>query len=131
MFLAGVGCRPDLVGWRRETHPRLPEPDARGLVTDAPAWICEVLSPSTAAYDIGAKRSAYHRAGVQWYWLADPTNRTLTVLRRTDVDYLIVQSAGVGERVRCEPFEAAEIDVSELFAFDDEPEVPPAISDAP
>ncbi len=98
-------------------------------MTYVPAWICEVLSPSTAAYDWGAKRSAYHRAGAQWYWLADPTNRTLTVLRRAEVDCLIAQSAGVGERVRCEPFEAAEIDVAELFAFEDEPATAPPADD--
>jgi len=119
MHLGDIGCRPDLLGWQRDKHPRLPAPDARGLVTEVPAWICEVLSPSTAGVDMGAKRSAYHRAGVLWYWLADPMYRTLTVLRRTEPDYLIVRVANVGERVRAEPFEAVEIDLNALFDFGD------------
>ncbi|MBK6534188.1 MAG: Uma2 family endonuclease [Deltaproteobacteria bacterium] len=120
MLIGGMGCRPDLLGWQREKHPRLPSPDARGLVTDVPEWICEVLSPSTAGLDMGAKRSGYHRAGVLWYWLADPIHRTLTVLRRTEPDYLIVLVASLGEQVRAEPFGAVEIDVGELFDFGDE-----------
>ena len=120
MLLAGMGCRPDLLGWQRDQHPRLPAPDTRGVVTDVPEWICEVLSPSTAGVAMGAKRSGYHRAGVLWYWLADPIHRTLTVLRRTEPDYLIVLVASVGERVRAEPFGAVEIDVGDLFDFGDE-----------
>ncbi len=63
MEIGSIGCRPDLVGWLRSEHPKMPKPDARGVVTAAPAWICEVLSASPAATDLGAKRDAYHRAG--------------------------------------------------------------------
>lgn len=120
MALGGIGCRPDLLGWEREKHPRLPEPDARGLVTAVPTWICEVLSRSTAPVDMGSKRAAYHRAGVAWYWLADPHNRTLTVLQRTEPDYLVALVAGPGERVRAQPFAHVDVDVDALFDFGDE-----------
>ena len=122
MFLGGIGCRPDLVGWERERHPRPTQPDARGLVTDVPSWICEVLSPNTATVDMGSKREAYHRAGVTWYWLADPHNRTVTVLRRADPDYLIALVAGAGQKVAAAPFSHVEIDLDRVFDFDaDEP----------
>ncbi len=120
MVLGSVACRPDVLGWERARHPRLPRPDGRGVVTDVPQWICEVLSPSTAAVDLGRKRSAYHRAGVDWYWLADPANRTLTVLRRAESDYLVVLAGGVGEVLRAEPFAGVDLDVSTLFDFDDD-----------
>jgi Uma2 family endonuclease len=121
MLLAGMGCRPDLVGWERERHPRLPVPNEKGLVTEVPAWICEVLSKSTAAVDMGTKRAGYHRAGVEWYWLADPHHRTLTVLQRTERDYLVALVAGPGERVAAEPFPGVEVDLDVLFDFEDEP----------
>lgn len=121
LFIGGIGCRPDLLGWLRDKHPTMPKPDKRGVITDAPVWVCEVLSPSTAVHDMGVKRRAYHSAGVQWYWLADPEHRSLTVLRRTDDDYLIALVAGVGERVRAEPFASVEIDLSDVFDFGDEP----------
>lgn len=121
--LADIGCRPDVIGWRRTNHARVPRPDARGVITETPDFVCEVLSPSTARYDQGEKRDAYFRAGVPWYWLVDPTLRTLTVLERTDRGYLIVRVAGPGETVRAAPFETVEIPVDELF-LDEEGEMP-------
>jgi Uma2 family endonuclease len=115
MEIAGMGCRPDIAGWRHATHARLPEPDPRGVVTAVPEWICEVLSTSTAAIDQGKKRRAYHVAGVGHYWLVDPTNHTLAVLERAERDYLIVLVAGPGDVVRAPPFEAIEIPVAEMF----------------
>jgi Uma2 family endonuclease len=133
MHLAGMGCRPDLLGWRRDKHATMPQPDAEGLVTTAPDWICEVLSRTTAHMDLGDKRVGYHRAGVAHYWLLDPHNETLTVLRWTAEGYLVELVAGRGEKVRAQPFEAVEVDVGDLLG-DGEEEVapqPPAEEAAP
>ena len=113
--IAGMGCRPDVLGWRRDKHVAMPMPSARGVVTAAPDWICEVLSRTTAHIDLGEKRVGYHRAEVAHYWLLDPHNETLTVLVWTPHGYLVELVAGRGEKVRAPPFEAAEIDVSELL----------------
>ena len=115
MELGGAGCRPDVLGWRRDRHPTLPLPDARGVVVDVPDWICEVLSPSTVNVDTGRKREAYHRAGVGYYWLADPERRSITVLRRMEEGYVIVAVVAAGERARLAPFEAIELEVDEVF----------------
>ncbi|AUX39962.1 hypothetical protein SOCE26_013570 [Sorangium cellulosum] len=121
MVIGGVGCRPDVVGWRRDKHARVPEPDARGVVTLMPDFICEVLSSSTARYDQGPKRDAYFHAGVPYYWLVDPAYETLTVLERADRGYVIVLVAAPGEVVRALPFELVEIPVAELFLEEEEP----------
>jgi hypothetical protein len=42
MELGGMGCRPDLLGRRRDKQPKLPMPEERGLVTAVPDWICEL-----------------------------------------------------------------------------------------
>jgi Uma2 family endonuclease len=55
--------------------------DARG-VRGAPDFIIEVLSPSTAAFDLVDKRQRYERAGVGELWLIDPVSSVLTVYRR-------------------------------------------------
>ena len=49
---------PDLAGWRRERMPELPDTAAFEL---APDWVCEVLSPSTAARDRADKVPIYLR----------------------------------------------------------------------
>jgi Uma2 family endonuclease len=53
---------PDLGGWRRARMPRVPREVA--FFTLAPDWICEVVSPSTQAFDRGDKLDVYARAGV-------------------------------------------------------------------
>jgi Uma2 family endonuclease len=118
--IAGLGCRPDVLGWRRDRQASLPVPDRRGVVTAVPDWICEVLSPSTAHVDMGDKRLGYHRAGVAHYWLLDPLNGTLTVLRWTAEGYLVALAAGRGDKIRAAPFEEIEIEVSELFGADED-----------
>lgn len=122
MVIGGIGCRPDVVGWRREKLPRPPEPDERGLVTVMPDFVGEVLSSSTARYDTGPKRDAYFKAGVTFYWLIDPAYKTLTILERGDRGYVIVLVAGPDETVRAPPFDGVEIPVGGLF-LDEETEV--------
>lgn len=123
MEIGSLGCRPDIVGWRRDKHPHVPTPDARGVVTAVPDFICEVLSASTVRYDQGEMRDAYYRAEVPHYWMADPTNQTLTLLEWTERRYVIVRVAGPGDRVRAAPFEGVEIPVEDLF-LDEEGELP-------
>lgn len=129
MYLGGIGCRPDLVGWRRDRLLRLPEPDARGVVTDVPDWICEVLSPSTRQTDWGSKRLAYHLAGVPFYWLLDPDSETLTVLHRAEGGYLVVLVAGKDDAVRAPPFNGVQIVVREMLG--EESEEPESKTPAP
>jgi Uma2 family endonuclease len=69
---------PNLAGWRREHLPHLPEQPHFSL---APDWVCEVISPSTAALDRVKKLSIHAREGVRHAWLVDPIGRTLEVLR--------------------------------------------------
>lgn len=115
MVLGDIGCRPDIIGWRREKHPTMPEPDQRGVVTAVPDFICEVLSRSTALYDQGVKRAAYFHAGVPHYWIVDPFHQTLTGLERTDRGYVIAFVAGPDDLVRAAPFDCVDFVVADLF----------------
>jgi Uma2 family endonuclease len=120
MVIGGIGCRPDVVGWRRDKHPRLPEPDEKGVTTVVPEFLCEVLSTSTARYDQGVKRDAYFKAGVMHYWLVDPIHKTLTVLERAERAYMVVLVGAPGDAVRAPPFDLVEIVVGELFIDEEE-----------
>jgi len=44
----------------------------------APDLIIEILSPSTAKYDIGDKKDVYERSGVTEYWIIDPADNSAT-----------------------------------------------------
>ena len=121
LVLAGEGVRPDLLGWRRDRLPALPQPVPGGAVVEHPDWIAEVLSASTASRDLGEKLALYHAAGVPHYWVIDPVNRTLIVYRRLAEGYVLVLAAGAEKVVRAEPFEALELRVGLLFGDEDEP----------
>lgn len=103
---------PDLAGWRRE---RMPRPPRTAAFTLAPDWVCEVLSHSTAALDRGIKLPVYGREGVRHLWLMDPEARTLEASRLERArSVLLVTHQGLA-RVRAEPFEALEMDLSFLW----------------
>ena len=107
--------RHDLCGLRRDSHPE--RPTGMPLFV-RPDWVCEVLSPSTARFDIVKKQRTLHRHGVPHYWVVDPASETLSVYRHEPGGYLIVLTAASGETVRAEPFDAIDLDVGELFGRD-------------
>ena len=105
-------CRPGISGWRKE---RIPEFPAERPVRHLPDWVCDGLSPRTALHDQGEKRALYQRTGIPWYWLVDPLNRTLTVLRLVPEGYVVEQVVGDTGSAALPPFEGVEIDITSIF----------------
>lgn len=105
---------PDLAGWRRERLPTMPETAAFEVVPD---WVCEVVSPGTEHHDRGRKRRIYARAGVMYYWLIDPLDRTLEIYRLVNGHWHEVETFEGDMKVRPEPFDAIELDLSVLWAW--------------
>ncbi|MCP3136375.1 Uma2 family endonuclease [Pyxidicoccus xibeiensis] len=103
---------PDLAGWRRERMPDMPRAP---FFTLAPDWVCEVLSPSTAALDRVRKKRSYAREGVNHVWLIDPEARTLEVFQLQDGQWMQRGMFSDDERVRAEPFEALELELGVLW----------------
>jgi Uma2 family endonuclease len=104
--------RPDLAGWRRE---RLEQPPRVRPVKVVPDWICEILSGSNHRRDRVEKARLYHRAGVGHYWMLDPEELTLTVLKHEPDGYKIQLLATGDEPIRAEPFDALEFKLTELL----------------
>jgi Uma2 family endonuclease len=104
---------PDLGGWRRDRMPEMPHVAAFELPPD---WVCEVLSPSTMKLDRGEKLPIYARARVGHVWLVDPLQQYLEVLRLQGETYAIVGTHFADAKVRAEPFDAIELDLSVLWA---------------
>lgn len=104
--------RPDLCGWRRE---RLARPGAKRPIDVVPDWVCEVLSPATAARDRVAKRALYARGGVAYYWLIDPESRVLEALALREGTWVEVGVYDDTACARIAPFEAIELEVGRLF----------------
>jgi Uma2 family endonuclease len=105
-----VFCPP--VDWHISEHTVL-EPDAllvrsrelvdRGIES-TPLLAIEILSPSTKLRDLGLKRRYYGDAGLPWYWIVNPEQPRLTVLRLVGdrfVEHAVVE--GDEEYVATEP----------------------------
>jgi Uma2 family endonuclease len=103
---------PDLAGWRRSRLLRLSEGSA---IDVAPDWVCEVLSPSTERLDRAKKLALYRREQVGNVWLVNPLTKALEVLRLQGDLYALLAVHSGDDRVRAEPFEAIELDLSLLW----------------
>jgi Uma2 family endonuclease len=104
---------PDLAGWRRERLPELPDTAA---MEQAPDWVCEVLSPSTEAYDRGPKMETYGRHGVPRAWLVDPEERVLEAYGNDAGVWRPLGRWQGGGRVRIAPFDSIVLDLNELWS---------------
>jgi Uma2 family endonuclease len=117
ILLDGRGYRPDIAGWRRT---RAPAPLKERPITLRPDWICEIVSDSNRTTDTVTKLRRYHQAGVPHYWILDQLERTLTVHRHMTDGYLVALRAEFHERVRAEPFDEIELQVSVLLGADED-----------
>jgi len=104
--------RPDLAGWRRE---RLTDPGERRPIDVSPDWVCEVLSPSTAARDRVTKRALYAQHGVRHYWIVDVDARTLESFELVDGRWVLAGSYDDTTTARIAPFDGVELSVDRLF----------------
>ena len=55
----------------------------------APDLVVEVLSPSTASHDRGAKKDVYEKHGVKEYWIADPKSKSVEVYHLKDGRFVL------------------------------------------
>jgi Uma2 family endonuclease len=98
--------------------PELPEAAAIAL---APDWICEVLSPSTAASDRAEKMPLYAAHGVGHLWLLEPVEQLLEIYRLENGRWSFVAAHAGDAKVRAEPFDAVEIDLVNVWGPKREP----------
>jgi Uma2 family endonuclease len=63
--------QPDLIFIANENLYKIRENGLHG----APDLVIEVLSPGTAKYDKGKKKTVYERCGIKEYWIVDPATK--------------------------------------------------------
>jgi hypothetical protein len=104
---------PDLAGWRRQRMPELPSTAWFEVVPD---WVCEILSPSTRALDLGEKRDIYAEQGTAHLWLIDPDARTLEAFALDAGGWRLLGTRVGDARVALPPFDAVGFALAELWA---------------
>ncbi len=86
----------------------------RGCV-GAPDLVVEILSPSTAAKDLGAKRDLYEEYGVKEMWIVHPSEGTITVHVLENGKYHILPIVAKGQSLQSPTFPDLKIDLNKVF----------------
>jgi len=94
-----------------------PEQVTRKGVVGPPAWVIEVLSPSTSKRDQSDKLMVYERHKVREYWLIHPADRVVLIYRLDEHGRYgkpaVSDTAGT---MASDLFEGLELDWDEVFA---------------
>jgi Uma2 family endonuclease len=89
--------------------------DNKGL-RGAPDIVFEVLSPSTAQFDLFKKYQLYQRYGVKEYWIVNPESRTVTVHTLQNGKYASVESYTEADTVPVKILDGLFINLAEVFS---------------
>jgi Uma2 family endonuclease len=111
---------PDLVGYRIERVPDLPDDNPLPIVPD---WCCEILSPTTARDDRILKLPLYARSGVGWVWIVEPWHRTVEVFETVNERPALMVAARDDEMLVIPPF-TGELSIASWWAPQGTPGAP-------
>ena len=81
----------------------------------APDFVAEILSKSTAAYDMIVKFHKYLQAGVREYWIIDPDNKRVNV-NILDNGRYTVSAYGESDVVPVNVLEGCAVSLPDVFA---------------
>lgn len=79
--------QPDLIFIARDRLDIVEE----AKVSGAPDLVVEILSPSTAYYDLRQKAKTYAFHGVKEYWVADPAEKSLELYTNQESRFVLAQ----------------------------------------
>jgi len=87
------------------------------FIHGAPDLVIEVLSPTTAGYDVEIKRQLYASSGVSEIWFADPRSDSIEVLRLEEDGSYGVAGRFAGDQVLVsQTLPGLELPLSRIFA---------------
>jgi Uma2 family endonuclease len=81
--------QPDLVFVSKQRRDIFQDDGIHG----APEMVIEILSPSTAYYDLKKKFRVYEKSGVKEYWIVDPEMQAVEIFFRSDEGKFSLTSA--------------------------------------
>ena len=104
-------AQPDILFVSNERSGIIMEANIQG----APDLAVEILSPSTAQYDRGYKRTLYGRHGVREYWLADPDAETVEVLTESAEGLVLGDTYRRGDTLTSPLLSGLAIELEQIF----------------
>jgi Uma2 family endonuclease len=106
---------PDVCGWRRGT---LDFDDNKNWIDAPPFWVGEILAIETLESDIGPKLQIYADHGVEFIWLANSIDKSLSTYVLSGHNYVLTHKFANQETVSAPPFESLPFNLGLLWPFD-------------
>ncbi len=94
---------------------------AEDKIEGAPDLIMEILSPSTAYYDLKVKKRVYAKSGVREYWVIDPIEKSIEIYENKENSFFLADKAllevesSKGSSVCSHIFTSLEISLETIF----------------
>ncbi len=80
-----------------------------------PDLVIEILSESTAYYDLRHKKKTYEKTGVKEYWIVDPMEKSIEVYKNRDGNFGLIERAEQKGTVKSKLLEGFSLKVEEIF----------------
>lgn len=103
--------QPDIVVITAEHRAKIGEQYIEG----APDLVAEILSPSTAQYDLKQKMYGYQQGGVKEYWVIDPQSLSVSIYQNAGERFVEIASATASGKVASALLSDLVIEIAELF----------------
>jgi Uma2 family endonuclease len=110
-FDEGNILQPDILYIAEERKSEL----IKERIEGAPDLVMEILSPSTAYYDLRQKKNIYEKYGVKEYIIVDPIEQSAELYALKDGAYYLHQKAQNNEQLNSVLLQGFNIDLSKLF----------------
>ncbi|MBT9160891.1 MAG: Uma2 family endonuclease [Dehalococcoidia bacterium] len=103
--------QPDIIFISRERLNMIEEERIKG----APDLVVEILSPTTAYYDLKKKFKVYEKHGVEEYWVVDPGDRSIAVYENREGKLALVQEVTRKGKVQSKVLSGFELEVETIW----------------
>ncbi len=103
--------QPDIVFVRKERAGLIGEANIKG----APDLVVEILSPTNRDKDTTLKRKTYARFGVQEYWIVDPDQQTVEILKWSEAGYVAAGTFTKSDTLTSQLLPELRLLLSEIF----------------
>ncbi|MFY8187717.1 MAG: Uma2 family endonuclease [Flavobacterium sp.] len=81
----------------------------------SPDLIVEIISPNNSKHDIHTKFNLYQEAGVQEYWIVDPTDKLILIYTLDDRKYIGLPPLALGDVVKSPLFPNMKVALDDVF----------------
>lgn len=81
----------------------------------SPDLVIEILSESTAYYDLRHKKRVYEKTGVKEYWIVDPMEKSIEVYENINGEFKLFSQSIEKGRVNSKLLEGFKVEIERIF----------------